>query len=415
MRLEDYFNELVEVAWDEEHRGAVARAVERYLQRRARSMSKLMVEEWARELREIRRSYLDRLEELVGMAKDAMEEQGMMVHEASTAEEARRLVYELLEDAQLLVKVKSLTSEEVELNEYLEERGVEVWETDVGAILLQLLKWRPSHPTGVSITVSKRRAAEAYSKLAGRRLPEDPAALVEFVRVFVREKALKARVGLTGANAIAADVGLIYVLTNEANDRLVTTLPDRLIVLAGIEKVMPDRQTCELYAKVIPVYATGGASVTFMSTIGLSRSSDIERVVVAPASGPKEVHVVLLDNGRREMLRDPVFKEALRCIKCGGCLYFCPVWNVVAGFFSGGGPYMGGFGVPWTLYTRGLEAAALQAYTCTLCGRCRGVCPMEVDVPRMVLKVRELAASKGLLPPRLEEMAKAIAERGEPF
>jgi L-lactate dehydrogenase complex protein LldG len=412
LRFQDHFKALEEVAWNEEHRGAVARAVERYLQRRGASMAKLKVHEWAKELREARRSYLNRLEGLVGEASEAMRGQGMEVHEASTAEEAVELVYELMGGERLLVKVKSLTSEEVGLNEFLEGRGVEVWETDVGAILLQLLKWRPSHPTGVSITVSRRAAAEAYSKLAGRRLPEDPASLVEFARGFVREKVLKAKVGLSGANAIAADVGLIYVLTNEANDRLVTTLPDRLIVLAGIEKVMPDRHLCELYAKVIPVYATGAATVTFMSTIGLSRSSDIERVVVAPASGPREVHVILLDNGRRRMLEDPCFRDALVCIKCGGCLYYCPIWNAVGGFFSGGGPYMGGFGVPWTLFTRGLEEAALQAFTCTLCGRCREVCPMEVDVPSMVLKARELAASKGLLPDQLAAMARSIAERG---
>jgi len=415
MRFEEHFNKLVEVAWDREHREAIARAVQRYLQRRAESMAKLRVQDWARELREARREYMDRLEELVEEAEDSMREQGMVVHEASNAEEARRLVYELLDGERLLVKVKSLTSEEVELNEYLEERGVEVWETDVGALLLQLLKWRPSHPTGVSITVSRQRAAKAYSRLAGRELPEDPAKLVEFVRWFVREKVLKAKVGFTGANAIAADVGLIYVLTNEANDRLVTTLPDRLVVLAGVEKVMPNRQLCELYAKVIPAYATGGGFVTFMSTIGLSKSSDIERVVVSPASGPREVHVILLDNGRWRMLKDPVFKEALRCIKCGGCLYFCPVWLVAGGFFSAGGPYMGGFGVPWTLFTRGLEEAALQAFSCTLCGLCKDVCPMEVDVPKMVLKVRELAASRGITPPRLAEMAERLMSSGEPF
>lgn len=415
MSFEDHFNKLVEVAWDEEHRGAIARTVERYLQRRARSMAKLRVQEWARELCEARRSYIDRLEELVEEAKASMEEQGLIVHEAPTAEEARRLIYELLNGERLLVKVKSLTSEEIGLNEYLEEQGVEVWETDVGALLLQLLKWRPSHPTGVSITVSRQRAAEAYSKLAGYRLPDDPAKLVEFVRGFVREKTLRSKVGLTGANAIAADVGLIYVLTNEANDRLVTTLPDRLIVLAGVEKVMPDRQLCELYAKVIPAYATGGGFVAFMSTIGLSRSSDIERVVVSPASGPREVHVVLLDNGRWRMFKDPVFKEALRCIKCGGCLYFCPVWLVIGGFFSGGGPYMGGFGAPWTLFTDSVEKAVLQAYSCTLCGLCKDVCPMEVDVPKMIMRIREIASSKGMVPPRLAEMAKRLATRGEPF
>ncbi|RLF11648.1 MAG: lactate utilization protein [Thermoprotei archaeon] len=415
MSFEKYFKQIVEAALDEEHRAAVARAVDKYMARKEASLRRLKVKEWAEELKEIRRETLSRVRELVGQAMDSMKDQGMNVYLAKDAEEANRLILELMGEEKELLKVKSLTSEEIELNEYLERHGVQVWETDVGAILLQLLKWKPSHPTGVSITVSRRRAAEAYSKLAGRKLPDDPKELVSFVRSFVRRKALEVKVGFSGANAIAADVGLIYILTNEANDRLVTTLPEKHIVLAGIEKIMPDRYTCELYSKVVPVYATGGATVTFMSTIGLSRSNDIERITVSPASGPSELHVILLDNGRFSMLDHPEFKEALTCIKCGGCLYVCPVWNAAGGFFSGEGPYMGGFGTAWTLFTRGLEAAALQAFTCTLCGRCREVCPMGIDTPKLVLKVRELAAEKGVLPPTLQRMAEGILERGTPY
>ena len=413
--FEEHFDRLLGVAGDLEHREAIVRATQHYEARKRRSMERFKVEEWARELRELRRGSLGRLMDLVREAMDAMRDQGMHVHWASTAEEARRIIYELVEGEEEVVKVKSLTTEEVDLNEYLEERGVKVWETDVGALLMQLLGWRPSHPTGVSITVPRQRAAEAYSRLAGRRLPDDPKQLVAFVRGFVRERALRARVGISGANAIAADTGLIYLLTNEANDRLVTTLVERHIVLAGIEKVMPDRYSCELYSKVMPVYATGGAFASFTGTIGVSRSSDIERVVVSPASGPSELHVVLLDNGRTRMLEDPVFREALVCIKCGGCLYNCPVWRVVGGHFSSEGPYMGGFGVALTLFTRGLKAAALQAYTCTLCGRCRDECPMGVDVPGMVMRVRELAAVEGLVPEGIRRAADNIASTGSPY
>ncbi len=410
-----HFEKLLSVAEDLEHREAIARATAHYEERKRRSLSRFKVEAWAEELREIRRGSLDRLLDYVKQAMDALKEQGIEVHWAKDAREANELVAELLSGERELLKVKSLASEEIGLNEYLEERGVKVWETDVGALLMQLLGWKPSHPTGVSITVPRRRAAEAYSKLAGRRLPEDPKSLVGFVREFVRRKVTEVKVGLSGANAIAADTGLIYLLTNEANDRLVTTLAEKYIVIAGIEKVMPDRYTCELYSKVIPVYATGAPFASFTGTVGMSRSNDIERVTVSPASGPSEIHVIFLDNGRTEMLKDPVFKEALVCIKCGGCLYTCPVWRVVGGFFSGEGPYMGGFGVAWTLFTRGVKAVAPQAYTCTLCGRCREVCPMKVDAPRMVLKAREILAREGLVPEALRRMAENIEVKGTPY
>jgi len=402
--FEGYFNRLIDLSADQFQYQAIVRAVKHYTDRKAKSLQTFKVEEWAEELKGIRRAALDKMDVYISQAIKAMKEQGMNVYLAKDGDEANRLILKMIGDEKEIVKVKSLTSEEIELNEFLEEHGIKAWETDVGAIVLQLLKWKPSHPTGVSITVPRQRAAEAYSKLAGRELPPEPRELVRFAKEFVRRKAMEARVGFSGANAIAADTGLIYILTNEANDRLVTTLPDKHIVLAGIEKVMPDRYTCELYAKVIPVYATGGATVTFMSTIGLSRSNDIERVLVTPASGPSEIDVILLDNGRSDMLVDPDFREAFTCIKCGGCLYTCPVWNVVGGYYGEHGPYMGGFGTPWTLFTRGLEATATQAFTCTLCGRCKDVCPMGIDIPRMVLKVREKLARKDIIPPQLKAL-----------
>lgn len=415
MDFSKYFDILIKVAFDEEHRAAIARAVEMYMVKKEASLRKLKVEHWSEELRKIRRESIDRLDELVKQASESMKEQGMEVHAVEDGEKARELVLKLMEGEKELLKVKSLASEEIELNEYLESYGIKVYETDVGAILLQLLRWKPSHPTGVCITVSRTKAAEAYSKLAGEKLPADPKQLVSFIRKWVRSKALEVKVALSGANAIAADVGLIYLLTNEANDRLVTTLAERHIVLAGLEKIMPNREACELYSKVVPVYATGGATVTFMSTIGLSRSSDIERITASPASGPSEIHIILMDNGRRAMAKHPVFKEALSCIKCGSCLYYCPLWNVVGGFFSSEGPYMGGFGTPWTLFTKGLEAGVLQAFSCTLCGRCKDACPMGIDIPKLILKVRELAFKKGLIPPQLKVMVENIMKRGTPY
>lgn len=352
-------------------------------------------------LREIRRATFDRLPELIEQAKVAMESRGMHVYEAKNGEEANKLILDLCEswNAKLMVKAKSITSEEIKMNEHLEEHGIEVWETDVGALLLQLMHGKAMHPTGVSIAVPKEVAATYFSKIAGKELPPDPPVLVTFVREFVREKVWKADVGFSGANAITADTGSIYLVTNEGNARLVTSVPPRHIVLAGIEKVMPSRDVADLYVKVMPVYTTGAESIIYLSVIGgLSVSSDIERRTVKPASGPKEIHVILLDNGRKALLKDEDFRQVLTCLKCGACLMECPLWNVVAGYY-GEHVYMGGFGTILTAFTESFEAAAPQAFTCTLCGKCKDRCPMEVDVPEMIRKLRQKIVEKKIVVP----------------
>jgi L-lactate dehydrogenase complex protein LldG len=204
-------------------------------------------------------------------------------------------------------------------------------------------------------------------------------------------------------------------VTNEGNDRIVTSWPEKHIVIAGIEKIFPDRDLADLYTKVMPYYTTGSGFTQYVSIItGISSSSDIERMSVRPACGPREIDVVLLDNGRSEMLADQDFNDALVCIKCGACLLNCPVWNVIAQEY-GESVYMGGMGIPWTLFTAGIEKAAMQAYSCLQCGKCVEVCPMKVDIRRMVQKVRERSARLGLLPEKLKKIRENIQTKGTPY
>jgi len=392
VKFEAYFNNLVEKSHETFLQTAIVRSRTHYLNRKNKNLQKLKkIQQWVKELRELRRQTIDRLPELIKQAKEAMEERGMHVYEAKNGEEANKIILDLCKgwNAKLMVKAKSLTSEEIGMNEHLKEHGITAWETDVGALLLQIMNGKAMHPTGVSIAVPKEVAATYFSKLAGKELPPEPQVLVEFVRNFVREKVWKADVGFSGANAITADTGSIYLVTNEGNARLTTSIPPRHIVLAGIEKIVPNREVADLYVKVMPVYTTGATSIIYLSVIGgLSVSSDIERRTVKPASGPKEIHVILLDNGRSALLRDKDFREILTCVKCGACLMECPLWNVVAGYY-GEHVYMGGFGTILTAFTKGFEAAAPQAFTCTLCGKCKDLCPMEVDVPEMIRKLRQ--------------------------
>jgi len=416
-KLETYFKGLVEKSHEAFLQTAIVRARTHYLTRKEENLRKLEnIQEWVKELQDARRATLDKLPELVRRAKQAMEDHGMNVYMARDGSEANKTILDLCEswNAKVMVKCKSIASEEVGMNKRLEERGITVWETDVGALLLQIMNGKAMHPTGMSIAVPREIAAKYFSKLAEKELPPDPPTLVSFVREFIRKKVWEADVGFTGANAITADTGSIYVLTNEGNDKLVTSVPPKHIVLAGIEKVMPSRDVADLYAKVMPVYTTGADAIIYLSVIGgISTSNDIERISVTPASGPKEVHVILLDNGRTALLKDQCFRETLVCLKCGACLMECPLWNVIAGYF-GEHAYMGGFGAILTAFTEGFEAAVPQAFTCTLCGKCKDLCPMGIDVPEMIRKLRQRIVERGIATPH-ERIASNVRRTFNPY
>ncbi|MGQ9514574.1 MAG: LUD domain-containing protein [Thermoproteota archaeon] len=414
--FDKYFARISEAASDPQLQTAIEKAVENYERKKKEWLERIVqIPELAKILEEKRRSLLDDLIKNVERASEAMRYNGMRVFFASNAKEARERILDLIGDEKLVMKVKSLTTEEIGLNEFLQSRGIEVWETDVGAILLQLTHGRAAHPTGLCISTPKEKFAEEFSKLAGKELGSNPERLVAYIREFVKSKVVKTKAVISGANAITADTGSIYIITNEGNDRIVTSWPDKHIILAGIEKIYPDRDTADLYTRIMPFYTTGGGFTQFVSIItGISSSSDIERLSVRPACGPREIDVVLLDNGRGDMLADRDFRDALVCLKCGACLLNCPVWRIIAQEY-GESVYMGGMGTPWTFFTSSIEKAATQAFTCLQCGKCKEVCPMEVDVRYMVQKVRERVAKLGLIPKQIDTLKKNILTYGTPY
>jgi len=414
--FEGYYARISEAASDPRLQAAIEKAVDNYERKKKVWLERIgCIPELAKVLEKKRKADVDDLAENVERAAEAMRYNGMRVFYAKTADEARGTIFDLIGDERLVMKVKSLTTEEIGLNEFLQSRGIEVWETDVGAILLQLTHGKAAHPTGLCISTPKERFAEEFSKMAGREIGTRPEDLVAYIREFVKSKVVEAKVAISGANAITADTGSIYLLTNEGNDRLVTSWPEKHIVLAGIDKVCPDRETADLYTRVMPFYTTGGGFTQFVSVItGISSSSDIERMSVRPACGPREIDVVLLDNGRSEMLASHDFKDALVCIRCGACLLSCPVWRIIAQEY-GESVYMGGMGTPLTLFTVGLEKAAPQAYTCLECGKCKEVCPVGIDVRHMIEKARELLAVNHLVPPKIESLKEKILESGSPY
>jgi len=225
---------------------------------------------------------------------------------------------------------------------------------------------------------------------------------------------MEADIGISGANAITADTGSVFLFENEGNIRFATNAPDVHVVFAGIEKILPTLSDGFRLLEVVSRYA-GYLAMTYVSIVsGPSKTGDIEKTIVYGAHGPREFHVILYDNGRKKAAEDPELAPILRCIRCGACMYECAIYPITTGYW--GYKYMGGIGIPWTAYiSGGLEKAAPMAFTCTLCGRCIDYCPMEIDTPEIVIKVREQLNKKGLIPPFIKSMVETVMKDGVPY
>jgi len=369
------------------------------------------VVEKARRLREVKDSSLGRVGELAKEARDRLEDLGGHCVVAEGPGDALKYVGEVVRSGDVVVKAKSLTCDEIQLNRHLEGLGCRVYETDLGEFIVQQLGDRPMHILAPAVHVPRERVAQLFSKLVGRPLPPDIPTLVGEARAYLRRAFFEAGVGVSGANAVAAETGTVFVVENEGNARLATGLPERHIVVAGLEKLVPTLEDGLLVAEVASRYANYRAPSYVSLITGPSKTGDIEKQTVLGAHGPRELHLILLDNHRTEMIRDPTYRQALRCIRCGACLYECPIYPITAGYF--GHVYMGGIGAVLTRFLAGgIENAAPIAYTCTLCGRCEEYCPMEIDVPEMLLKLRRELAEKGLVPSSIREVAEQILEKG---
>lgn len=350
------------------------------------------VMEMARYVRDLKAKLRNRMLDLAMEAAEAMERNGMDVVIAHTRKEALDAVVDVVGTGKVIVKSKSMISEEIGLREYLEGMGNEVWETDLGEFLLQLSGGRPSHFVVVSMHVPREGALEVLRRKLGYRGPPDVPRMVAAVRDFLREKMLSAQVGITGANAVAAREGALVQVENESNVKLTGSLPPINVVVTSIDKVVPTLLDAIKIA-IVESYMLGGTPPTFIDVVsGPSGTRDIEHRLVRPAQGAKEVHVVLLDNGRSSAAGS-LLGETLRCIKCGACQLACPVLTTV-GPSWGSGAYMGGIGVLWTAITKGFEEAGPLSYLCAGCGICEEYCPMDIKISDLVWEIKRMASAK---------------------
>jgi L-lactate dehydrogenase complex protein LldF len=378
---------------DAQQRANLARATTTIRNKRSRTVAELP--DWE-QLRlagaAIKDDVLARLPELLVQLDDAVTAAGGVVHWAADAAEANAIVADIARKhgAREVVKVKSMATQEIELNNALAAQGIDVWETDLAELIVQLGHDLPSHILVPAIHRNRSEIRDIFVRemgAAGRPPPEgltdEPAALAEAARLHLREKFLRATVAVSGGNFAVAQTGTVVVLESEGNGRMCLTLPKVLVTVLGIEKLVPTWADLEVFLQLLP------------------RSSTAERMNpytsmwtgVTPGDGPQEFHLVLLDNGRTATLADPKGRQALRCIRCSACLNVCPVYERTGGK-AYGSAYPGPIGAILTPQLRGInqhpvdEQTASLPFASSLCGACFEVCPVRIDIPDVLVHLR---------------------------
>ena len=334
------------------------------------------------EARAIKDKSIAALPDLIQTLKNSIRSRNGHVFVANTPADACRYILDVCRwrAAKMVVKGKSMTSEEVHLNHALEADGIEVVESDLAEFILQLCGEQPSHILAPALHYSRERITALFKRKFDTQLPLDTGEeLTFFARQILREKFLHADVGVTGANLIAADTGTLMLVESEGNIRLSSFAPPVHIAIAGIEKIIPTRQEMAPFLELLSMSATGQTMSVYTSFLSPPLADPPFAMPSKPLK-PREFHLVLIDNGRLKMRDDAVFREALNCIRCGACLNSCANFQTVGGHAFGGETYSGGIGGSWEAWTSKLENARFSEL-CTGCTRCIQNCPVRIDIP----------------------------------
>ncbi|SDS51743.1 L-lactate dehydrogenase complex protein LldF [Streptomyces sp. TLI_053] len=381
---------------DERLRGNLRHATHTIRDKRAAAVRELP--DWAdlrRAGKEIKDRTLRHLDHYLLQAEAAVTAAGGTVHWAADAAEANRIVAYLTKAAgeSEVVKVKSMATQEIGLNDALAAEGITAYETDLAELIVQLGDDLPSHILVPAIHRNRGEIRDIFTDAMGKwgrpapeGLSDSPADLAEAARLHLREKFLRAKVAVSGANFLVAETGTLVVVESEGNGRMCLTLPETLISVVGIEKVIPTWRDLEVYLQLLPRSSTAERMNPYTSTwTGITKGD-----------GPTAFHLVLLDNGRTDTLADEVGRQALRCIRCSACLNVCPVYER-AGGHAYGSPYPGPIGAILTPQLRGTtsEVDASLPYASTLCGACYEVCPVAIDIPEVLVHLRERVVQGG--------------------
>ena len=370
--------------------GALGKFSEAWRANRAKIYEGIDFEELRGRIAERKAYAADHLQELSDLFQKNAEAKGAKVFRSNDPARVREYILQVARDnnVRTVVKSKSMASEEIHLNSFLEKAGLQVKETDLGEWIIQLAGQTPSHMVMPAIHMTKEEVSDLFSKEVDERLSTDIPRLVKVARDELRGKFLEADMGISGANIAVAETGSILTVTNEGNARLVTTLPRVHVAIVGIEKLVASFADIAPILKALPRSATAQMLTSYVTIItGQTPNTD---------GSKKELHIVLMDNKRTEMAADPMFKEALQCIRCASCLNICPIFRLVGGHVFGK-VYTGGIGTILTAWHDNLKSSEDIQGLCIQCGACKDVCPSKIDIPGLILEIRRrLVKNEGL-------------------
>ncbi len=398
---------------DDATKSIIWQVVLEYRKKRERAILKnnLEKEKFREELYQIKKKAILNIEELKKKAIENLKENGIEVLQAEDAKEAREKIEKILEGKKKIVKAKSNTFNEIETEGFLADK--ELTETDLGDFLVQIFQEKEIHPVLPALHLTPEKISQKIKEKFGKEIDPKPEVIADFVRNLLREKISQAEVGISGANVITSD-GRILILENEGNISLISRYPNTHIIISGFEKIVPNLEDALKIIKASAIWGTGQDFPVYVSIIsGPSKTADIQNQTVIGAQGAKKVYLILLDNGRSKILKEG-FEELLYCINCGACLNFCPVFHQIGRNY--GSRYLGSKGIIFAGLSENLKKAVdSNCFACTLCSACFENCPVKINLPELMKKLRSLTEKENLQTKENQEMVEKIREFGNPF
>ena len=388
---EEFLVASTEKAFDVDHRRIINNNIDKYSVSVARGLSRIInLDNAKRKGHVIKWKVMENLDKFLPEFEANFQKRGGKVIWANDAEEANREILNIIKkaNAKTVVKSKSMVTEEIHLNEFLESNHVESLETDLGEYIVQLLGQKPYHIVTPAMHLSKEDIAKLFHERFGTPIDATPEQLTLKARELLRDKSLLADIGITGANFLLADTGSIAISENEGNARLCTTFPKIHIAIVGIEKIIPSIADLDLFWPMLSTHGTGQNLTVYNTILSGPRQPD-------ETDGPDEMYVILLDNGRTNLLAQKDQRQGLYCIRCGACLNVCPIYKNVGGH-TYNTTYSGPIGSIITPHTRGMDEFKHLSYASSLCGRCTEVCPVKIDIHKMLLLNRRDAVNEQL-------------------
>jgi len=391
MPAASFIEKSAEKAFDLGHRKIINYNIGKYDAAVARGLSKFANLETAkRKSHVIKWKVMENLDKLLPEFEANFQRKGGKVIWANDAEEARREILQILKKSgsKSVIKSKSMATEEIHLNEFLEKNQIEALESDLGEYIVQLLGQKPYHIVTPAMHLSKEDIAKLFHEKFGTAIDATPEQLTQKARELLRQKYTQADVGITGANFLIADSGSIAVTENEGNTRLTTTFPKIHIAVVGIEKMIPSMADLDLFWPLLSSHGTGQNLTVYNTILGGPKQPH-------ESDGPEEMYVILLDNGRSDLLAQKDQRQGLYCIRCGACLNACPIYKNIGGH-TYETTYSGPIGSVITPHMQGMETFKHLSYASSLCGKCTEVCPVKIDIHKMLLLNRRDAVKEGL-------------------